>query len=207
MLHSRHEGKITWFIVITFIAQPLLFIVAYLIYPPDFSKEFPVYHPDSIMVATYGNALFLAGLTVMGIKLADERKVLPAAGFTMFAISGAILMTSLFEISQVVSRESYEKFYRFQSSTNFLYLPAMYLISAYEDFKKWIRFIGLLSSFPLLISGFMFLSGNRDFKTLETISNTGFTLAAITSLAWAYNVYINFKKDKKEMLKNRAKGS
>src|SRR4026209_637544 len=176
MMHLKHEKKITWFVVITFLAQPVLMLIAFLIYPPDFSKEFPVYDPDSIMIGTYGNALSVAGLTVMGIKLADEKKVLPAAGFTMFAISSAILMTSLFEISQVVSFETYEKFHRIQASTNFLYMPAMFLISAYEDFKKWIRFIGLISSIPLVITGFMFLFGNRDFKTLETISNIGFAL-------------------------------
>jgi len=197
MMHLKHEKKITWFVVITFLAQPVLMLIAYLIHPPDFSKEFPVYDPDSIMIGTYGNALSLAGLTVMGIKLADEKKVLPAAGFTMFAISSAILMTSLFEISQVVSFETYEKFYRIQASTNFLYLPAMFLISAYEDFKKWIRYIGLISSLPLVIAGFMFLFGNRDFKTLETISNIGFTLMFVTSISWAYNVYINYSKNSK----------
>jgi hypothetical protein len=197
MMHLKHEKKITWFVVITFLAQPVLMLIAFLIYPPDFSKEFPVYEPDSIMVVTYGNALFLAGLTVMGIKLADEKKVLPAAGFTMFAISAAILMTSLFEISQVVSLESYEKFYRIQASTNFLYLPAMFLISAYEDFKKWIRYIGLISSVPLFIAGFMFLFGSRDFKTLESISNTGFFLMAVTSISWAYNVYFNYRRNSK----------
>jgi len=191
------KKKITWFVVITFLAQPVLMLIAFLIYPPDFSKEFPVYNPDSIMIGTYGNALSLAGLTVMGIKLADEKKVLPAAGFTMFAISSAILMTSLFEISQVVSFETYEKFYRIQASTNFLYMPAMFLISAYEEFKKWIRYIGLISSIPLVIAGFMFLFGNRDFKTLETISNIGFTLMFVTSISWAYNVYVNYRKNSK----------
>ncbi|HEX7903889.1 MAG TPA: hypothetical protein VF487_08430 [Chitinophagaceae bacterium] len=197
MTHLKHEKKITWFVVITFIAQPVLMFIAFLTYPPDFSKEFPVYNPDSIMVITYGNALFLAGLTVMGIKLADEKKVLPAAGFTMFAISAAILMTSLFEISQVISLETYEKFYRIQASTNFLYLPAMFLISAYEDFKKWTRYIGLISSIPLFVAGFMFLFGNRDFQTLESISNTGFFLMAVTSVSWAYNVYFNYRRNSK----------
>jgi hypothetical protein len=76
-------------------------------------------------------------------------------------------------------------------------MPAMFLISAYEDFKKWIRFIGLISSIPLVITGFMFLFGNRDFKTLETISNIGFALMFLTSISWAYNVYINFRKNSK----------
>jgi len=197
MMHLKHEKKITWFVVITFLAQPVLTIMAFLIYPPGPSKDFPVYDPDGIMLVAYGNALFIAGLTVMGLKLADEKKVLPAAGFTMFAISGGILMASLFEITQVVSHETYEKFYRIQSSSNFLYLPAMYLISTYEDFKKWIRYIGLVSSIPLLIASFLFLFGNRDFKTLETISNIGFGFMTVTSISWAYNIYINYKKFQK----------
>jgi len=192
----NHEKKITWFVVSTFIGMPLASVMSFILYPPDFSKEFPVYDPDSIMLMVFGSTLFIAGLTVMGIKLADEKKVLPAAGFTMLAISGAIMMASIFEISQVVSLETYEKFYRIQSSGNFLYLPAMYLISSYDDFKKWIRYIGLVSSITLLIASVMFLSGNRDFNTLETISNIGFSIMFVTSLSWAYNVYVNYKKQK-----------
>ena len=201
-MQLKHEKKITWFVVTTFLAQPVFTIMALLIYPPDLSKEFPYYDPDGIMIVAYGNALFIAGLTVIGLKLADEKKVLPAAGFTMFAISGGILTASLFEITQVVSLETYEKFYRIQSSANFLYLPAMYLISAYEDFKKWIRYIGLVSSIPLLIASLMFLFGNRDFKTLESISDIGFGFMAVTSFSWAYNVYINHKKIQNKIEKN-----
>jgi len=202
MTHLKRENKITFFVVSTFIAQPLLSIMSAVIYPPDFSKEFPVYDPNSIMLIVCGGALGIAGLTLMGIKLADEKKVLPAAGFTMLAISYGILLASIFEISQVVSLETYEKFYRIQTSGNFLYLPAMYLISAYEDFKKWIRYIGLASSLTLLIASFMFLFGSRDFKTLETISNIGFFFMFITFFSWAYNVYINYKKIKNKMEKN-----
>ena len=197
MTHLKHEKKITFFVVATFIAQPLLAILAGVIYPPDFSKEFPVYDPNSIMLMVCGASLGIAGLTVLGIKLADEKKVLPAAGFTMLAISMGILLVSIFEISHVISHETYEKFYRIQVCGNFLYLPAMYLISAYEDFKKWIRYIGLVSSLTLLIASFMFLFGSRDFKTLETISNIGFFIGFFTSFSWAYNVYINYKKIQK----------
>jgi len=204
MSHLQHEKKITHFIVPTFLAQPVTMIIALTLYPPDFTKEFPVYDPTSIMILVYGSALFMAGLTVMGLKLADEKKVLPAAGFTMMAISGGILMASIFEISHIVSMESYEKFYRIQSSANFLYLPAMYLIAAYEDFKKWIRYIGLVSSVPLLIASIMFLFGNRDFQTLEMISNIGFGLLAFTTICWAYNVYVNYKKQSGVSIVQRA---
>lgn len=196
-MQLKHDRKITFFVVATFIAQPLFSILSAVIYPPDFSKEFPLYNPNSLMFIAFGNALGIGGLTVLGIKLADEKKILPSAGFTMLGISMGLLLVSLFEITQVISHEAYEKFYRIQASGNFLYLPSMYLISAYEDFKKWIRYIGLVSSVILLIASFMFLFGSRNFKTLETISNIGFFFMFITFFSWAYNVYINYKKIQK----------
>ena len=205
MTHLKQEKKITFFIVTTFIAQPVFSIMALLIYPPDFSKEFPVYDANHIMLLAFGGAFVIAGLTLLGIKLADEKKILPAAGFTMLAISTGLMLVSLFEISQIVSHEAYEKFYRIQTTGNFLYLPSMYLISAYDDFKKWIRYIGLLSSVILLTASFMFLFGSRDFKTLETISNIGFLFMFITFFSWAYNVYFNYKKVQKNMINGEAK--
>jgi len=190
----KHEKQIVYFVVTTFIVFPVFAIMSLVIFPPDFSKQFPVYDANSIMLMVIGSSLEVAGLTVMGIKLADEKKVLPAAGFTMLAISCAILMSSIFEITEVISYESYVKFYRIQVSGNFLYVPAMYLISAYEDFRKWIRYVGLVSSLMLITASFMFLFGNRDFKTLETISNIGYSVLFLTMFSWAYNIYINYKK-------------
>jgi len=198
----HHEKYIMLATVFGFTAQLFTYTMAIIIYPPVYSGDIPIYEPKSNVVIALGLAIFIFGCTVMGIKLADDRKVLPAAGFTMLAITMGVWMASLFEITQVVSFETYEKFYRIQSSANFLYLPAMYLISAYEDFKKWIRYIGLVSSIPLLIASFMFLFGNRDFKTLENISDIGFGFMAVTSFSWAYNVYINHKKVQNKTEKN-----
>ncbi len=194
MTHLKHEKKITFLIVAAFILYGVCPMLSFVFYPPDFAHEFPVYPSGSIMLMVCGGAFGMAGLTIMGIKLADEKKVIPAAGFTMLAISSGILLASIFEISQIVSEETYEKFYRVQTSGNFLYLPAMYLISLYEDFKKWIRYIGILSSLLLLSASILFLSGSRDFKTLETISNSGFMVMFLTFFSWSYNVYLNYKK-------------
>lgn len=186
--------KTAWFVVASLVTNVALALLSLMLFPPDFSREFPVYHPTGIMLLEYGGALFIAALTVIGQKLGDEKKVLPAAGFTMLAISGGILMASMFEISQIVSLETYEKFYRIQASSNFLLVPAMYLISEYDDFKRWIRYIGLLSAIPLLAAGLLFLFGNRDFRLLENISNLGFGLLFMTQLSWAYNFYLNYRK-------------
>lgn len=194
MPHPTHDKRIAWFVVFSLITNVALGLLGVMLFPPDFSKEFPVYHPTGIMLLEYGGALLMAALTVIGQKLGDEKKILPAAGFTMLAIATGILMASMFEISSIVSLETYEKFYRIQASANFLLVPAMYLISEYEDFKKWVRYIGLLSTIPLLGAGFMFLAGNRDFRLLESISNIGFALLFVTELSWAYNFYSNYRQ-------------
>lgn len=190
----KNEKQITYFVVTTNIAYPVFALLSFIVFPPDFSKEVPVYDPNNVMMMAVGISLWIAGLTIMGIKLADEKKVLPAAGFTMLGISAAILMSSLFEICQLVTRESYVKLYYIQVSGNFLYVPAMFLISTYEDFKKWIRYVGLVSSSVLISASFMFLFGSRDFKMLETISNIGYMVLFLTSFSWAHNIYRNYKK-------------
>lgn len=198
MAHLKHEKKINIFLIAGFIIQPTLTIMSFLIYPPDLTAEFPVYHEGGVMLMVCGGAFGIGALTLMGIKLADEKKVLPAAGFTMLAIASGVLTTSIFEITQIISYETYEKFYRIQTCGNFLYLPGMILVSEYTDFKKWTRYIGLLSSVTLITASIMFLGGNRNFTTLEAVSNIGYLLFFITFYSWAYNTYVNWKRKKSE---------
>lgn len=130
----------------------------------------------------------------MAIKLADEKKVLAAAGFTMLAISTGVLMASLFETTESISREAFEKSYYITTSANFLYLPAMLLIAACDEFKKWVRVLGLISSLPLWICSFLFLFHFRNYTTLDYIGITGYVLMMFTQLMWAVNVYQNYRK-------------
>ena len=58
----KQEKKITWFVVTTLIAQPVGSILSFLIYPPDFSKEFPVYDPNGIYDV---NAMLEAAMQIM----------------------------------------------------------------------------------------------------------------------------------------------
>jgi hypothetical protein len=194
MIHFKDEKQITYFIVACFIASAFFPLLGFGLFPPDFEKEFPVYHPLSIMMNDFGAAWFLAGLTVLGLRLAEERKTMPAAGFTMLAISVGVMMASMFEITQINSEETYVKFYYIGAASNFLYLPSMLLISFYDGFKRWVRFIGLLSSLPLLATTLIFLSGYRDFVVMENIANMGYFMMFMTQLTWAYNIYSNYRR-------------
>lgn len=194
MTHLKHEKYITYAIVVGFTAQIFCYIITTILYPPDYSTSIPKYAPESGVILELGFALFIFGTTVMAIKLADEKKVLAAAGFTMLAISTGVIMASVFETTTNLTEETFEKSYYIVTSSNFLYLPAMLLISACDEFKKWVRVLGLFSAVPLWISSFLFLAHYRNYTTLDYIGITGYLLMMLTQLIWAINVYNNYRK-------------
>ena len=177
---------------------PIIFnFLSLLIYPPDFSGEYPIYQPDGILLIQIAGVFTLLGLSIIGMKAEEEKQILAAAGFTVQAISFGLAMASLFEITTVQSKESYEKFYYLTVSSNFLYFPSLLLIASYNKFKKWIRISGFIASIPLLISTLLFIFKYRDYKVLEEISSTGYLLVFIVYLLWANNIYRNYKQELK----------
>ena len=167
------------------------------LFPPDFSLDFPLYPPEAILLIQFGGSFLLLGMTVIGMKAEEEKETLAAAGFTAMAISMGVSMAGLFEITNVNSAESYEKFYYVTVSSNFLLFPSIVLIATYSRFKKWIRVAGFIFIFPLLISTMLFVGGYRNYRNLELISNTGYTMGMILYALWAYNIYVNYKEESK----------
>jgi len=169
-------------------------------FPPRIINNIPYYPPSTIILIEFGLAFLMLRCTVMGLKLEDEKKILPAAGFTMLAISIGVMMSSLFEVTQTSNEQSFEKLYYVTISSNFLYFPAMILIFFYDGFKKWIRILGLISCVPLLVSSVLFLVHYRNYSVLEGITGIGYILMGITQCLWAWSVYRNYKRKKKENL-------
>lgn len=180
-------------IVIGFSAQLICMTLAMTLFPPDYSKDIPVYTPESAMILQFGLALLIAGATMMGIKLAETDKI-SAAGFTMLAISTGVMMAALFETTSVFTEETYEKQYYIFTSANFLFVPSMLMIATYKDFKLWIRWLGIISILPLVAVSFIFLFHYRNFTRLDQIGTLGYFLVMITQVIWGVNVYSNYKK-------------
>jgi len=196
MIKQIQEKYIILAIIIGLPGPFLFAILGQIFFPPVYTAEFPIYSPGSILITELGLTFLLFGSTVMGLKLEDEKNILPAAGFTMLAISAGVTMSSLYEITQVSTIEAYEKYYFITISSNFLYLPAMLLIASYNSFKWWIRLLGIISCFPPLISSIQFIFNNRNFIMLDWVTNTGYLLLGITQCLWAISVYINYRKKK-----------
>jgi hypothetical protein len=190
----KQQKLITLTIVTGFTVQFLCYVVALLFFPPDFTGEFPVYSQESNLIVEFGLALNMAAATVMGIKLSDERKILAAAGFTMFAIAIGLSMSSLFEVFDVIDKASFEKSYFINTCSNFLYVPAILLISTFDGFKKWIHYMSIFTALVIFASGVLFMLYYRNYVLLDIFTMAGYLLLSLTQVMWALNVYINYRR-------------
>lgn len=197
MSKPRNEKLIMLTIVVSFIMASLVNILAAVIYPPDFSGEFPIYSADWVMVLQVSGAFLLIALTVIAMKAEEEKQILAAAGFTAIAISFGVSFMSLFDIADIGTFEQYESYYRITVSSNFLLIPATILIASYDRFKMWVRYFSVASVTPILVASVLFLVGVRDYKLLENVVNVGIVLFTLSWVFWAYNIYYNFRIDHK----------
>lgn len=195
-LNPKHNKYITFAIVVGFLAPLACLILGVVLYPPSYEGQLPRYAPESMVILSLGLAFYMCGSTVMGIKLADEKKVLAAAGFTIQAIAAGVIMASTFEIINPPNLEAWEKGYYITTSANFMYLPSMLLIAACDEFKKWVRWTGVFSALPYVLQSIVFLSGYRNFSTLELLGLAGYVAMLITQVMWAVNTYKNYHNKK-----------
>lgn len=162
-------------------------MVASLFFPVDFSGELPVYPKAALLLneACYG--LFIFASTLMGIKLADDKRVMPSAGFTMLAIAQGVAFITIFEV-QHFTEEEYKKTYEIMTGMLFLFLPAMWLIARYTSFPRWLNWLGLAACVPWVVSSILFQTGPAEFKTIEGVYGAGYLLMETTALCWGIRV-------------------
>lgn len=156
-------------------------------FPVDFSGEVPVYPKATLLLneACYGLLIF--GCTIMGIKLADDKRVLPSAGFTMLAIAQGVTFITNFEV-QHFTEEEFKKGYEIMTGMLFMMLPAMWLIARYTDFPRWLNWLGLITCVPLAVGAIMFQTDAAEFNTIEKVLGLGYVFTELTALCWGIRV-------------------
>ena len=162
--------------------------------PPDFSGEYAQFSMESNFIVIFGMSLNMASVTILGIKAGDERQLLAAGGFTMFAIALGISISSMYEVVTIVDQESFEKSYFINSSSTFLYVPAVLLISTYKSFSKWIHYLGIVTVVPALAGVILFTFKLASSVVIDGIVTIGYLLLSFTQLMWAVNIYFVYRK-------------
>ena len=185
----KHVG---FTIAIGFIGSFAAFAFSFL-FPPDKSKDIWVMPEASMIAQEISLALYIFGCTVFGLKLAEEKKTLPAAGFTMMAIAQGVYFILYF-----MNLESPEKLiegYNTFCGMLYLLLPAMILIALYAEFPRWVNFMGIIACIPNIMVYIKFMSTKKYDNELDFLSFISLILFNITSLIWGIFVLRNMKRD------------
>ena len=193
---QKKTKHVAWTIAIGFIGSFVAFAISFL-FPPDFTKDPPQFQEASMIAQEISLALFIFGCTVIGLKLAEEKKTLPAAGFTMMAIAQGVYFILYFMNLENVEnlKEGYNTF----CGMMYLLLPAMILIALYSQFPRWVNAMGIIACLPYVVVYFMFMTTKKYSTTLDQISFVSLILFNITALIWGIYVLRNMKKELKEV--------
>ena len=197
MKNIDEQKHIVWAIAIGFIAPVFIQILSALLWPPDFSGDVPHYDPNSLIGSEIAVALMIFGSTLMGIKLADEKRVMPSAGFTMLAIANGVIFVIFFELISQMNEESMAKGYTMLIGATILQLPALFLISFYHKFPRWVNWLAMLSNAPTLTACILFYRGDRNYDKMEFINLSGYLMFAASQVCWGVFVLKEFYKKRK----------
>ncbi len=195
---QKKTKHVAWTIAIGFIGSFVAFAISFL-FPPDFTKSPAVFQEAALIAQEISMALYIFGCTVLGLKLAEEKKTLPAAGFTMMAIAQGVYFILYF--MNLENPEKLVEAYNTFCGMMYLLLPAMILISFYSHFPRWVNVLGIIACIPNLMVYFQFMTTKKYSEQLDTFSFFSLILFNITALIWGIFILRNMKNELKEMKK------
>lgn len=194
-INLKHKRHLAACIAFGFISPFIFLTLGFIFFPPDMKGLMPIYSDGMIYLNEIAVAAFIFGCALMGIKLADDRKVMPAAGFTMMAIAQGVSYATIFEAfgmehKQVADLlEMREKAGNISAGGAILFIPALILITTYSLFPRWLNWAGIIISFPFIASSIAFMLGVRNYHFLEIIGNIDYMLFNLLQIFWGVWVW------------------
>lgn len=187
-----------WIIAGAFFASALAITCTMFVVPEVDAEGKAIVSPFMMTLGEIQTAFYILGCVALGVKLAEEKKTIPAIGFTMMSIAqGVIFVTYAIAPS---STEGLEEIYRIFMSSMFLLIPSMILIAFYSEFPKWLNIMGVAACLPLLAENILFIFIGKFSTILIALDGTGQVLFCITGVCWAIRVLRNSKQEIKESL-------
>ncbi len=189
----EHKNKLheAYVVFVFFTLQTVLTVISiFFMHPDEWVEENGALHIPDVLIdlGLMTTAMLICGASMMAIKLADERKTLPSAGFTILAISTGIFFVTSFEM------ENINKATHIFMGGMMLYLPAMLLIFFYSDFPKWLNWSGVVACLPQTLSSIWWMATREHNARMDLLSNIGYTFIIITCQSWAVIVMKHARK-------------
>jgi hypothetical protein len=190
---EKHNLHLVWLIAYSFIGSAV-FWVGSNFFIPDTSIDPPIVSPIMIILSRIQTVLVIVGCTAYGIKLTEEKQIIPSIGFTLMAIAQGVLYI-IFTIS-FNSHEKIAEAYRMFSSGVYLMIPAVLMIAYCNDFARWLRISGIVFVGLMCIEYISFLFvGSLTFPIIiiDTIANG---IMNIVVIGWGIALLKSEKKRK-----------
>ncbi len=190
--HPKIKQRIALIILLGFIASVAVSVLGSIIFMPDYSTEIPTYSDNLMIAGELASALLVCTFVMLSVKLADDREVIPSAGFGIFAISTGLIMVTSFEmIGHQNEIESLEVTFHMYLGSSFLFIPGLFMVATYTGFPKWLHYLTMTATIPYLITYTLFLMGERDLHVLDPISTVSWVLMNIVQILWGVRVWKN----------------
>lgn len=108
----------------------------------------------------------------------------------MMAIAQGVFYASMFEaFTEQMTREAMDKAYNIQVGGMILFMPALFLISFYEYFPRWLRWMSILVNIPYFICNGLFMSGYRNYAIIDLFAGIGGLGLGTTQILWGVWVW------------------
>ena len=187
MEHHESHRILMRFIAVGFILNFVLIVIS-LGFTPDMESNPPVYQHPQLILQALATAALVFSSTLIGLKLAEDKQILPAAGFTMLSIASALSIVVYFEF-RTFSVEEFEKIYDIYLSYVALLVPTAILLVYYKDVPKWQRFLPIVSVIIQSSSMVVYYSGYEEYNKLDSISFIGYLIFTVLTLLWGIQIW------------------
>ncbi len=189
---TRVRSRIALIILLGFISQIFFALLGIVLFPIDYSTHPPVYPVNLLLLQEVGQAFAICSMVLMGIKLADEKEVLPAAGFTILSIAFGLIMVTNFEIIAGRSNiESVDISFQMYFGANLLAIPGILMVSMYSHYQRWLNLTAVISVIPYLITQALYFSGYKEFTVIDGISTISWILQSFVMIMWGVHAWKN----------------
>src|SRR6185295_15953643 len=102
---------------------------------------------------------------------------------------GVFYVTIFEAFGAKITSEGMEKAYNIQVGGMVLFIPALFLISFYTYFPRWLRILSIVACVPYFVCNGIFMSGNRNYKLIEAIGGLGGFALGISQILWGVWVW------------------
>lgn len=190
---TKRIMHLAWTIASGFFCSNLAFIFTLFFLPATGVSGEIVVSPVAMTLGEVQTAGYILGCVALGIKLAEERKTLPAIGFTMMSIAqGVIFITYTISLA---SHEGLEEIFRIYMSSMFLLIPSMILIANYSDYPRWLNLLGVFACLPLLVENIIYAVTSELTNFLMMLDGLGQMMFTITAFFWALRTLQNARRE------------